>query len=188
MVWWWPLWKRSQGWLSWQVVLHCAIIRWPGNGSLLGHGHTWYAFTTCDCARYISLDRFPSPSQPQAFEPTTKHFTEINQYSASPENSPQITWRNSPTNLASIMSWQGTSTLSKTLPVQMIIVLLRLTSNVGTGCWFLAYVDTNLLGTGLFDNAAILGQAGGVWATSSDFNVSLFAFGRAGRQKQKQKH
>ncbi|KAH9445130.1 hypothetical protein MJO28_012785 [Puccinia striiformis f. sp. tritici] len=34
-----------------------------------------------------------------------------------------------------------------------------------------AYVDTNLLGTGLFDKAAILGQAGGVWATSSDFSV-----------------
>jgi len=35
-----------------------------------------------------------------------------------------------------------------------------------------AYVDTNLLGTGLFENAAILGQAGGAWATSSGFSIS----------------
>lgn len=34
------------------------------------------------------------------------------------------------------------------------------------------YVDSNLLGTGLFSHAAILGQAGGVWASSSGFNIT----------------
>ncbi|KAK4698192.1 hypothetical protein P7C70_g8093, partial [Phenoliferia sp. Uapishka_3] len=32
-------------------------------------------------------------------------------------------------------------------------------------------VDTNLLGTGRIDKAAILGQAGGVWATSPGFDT-----------------
>lgn len=35
-----------------------------------------------------------------------------------------------------------------------------------------AYVDTNLIGTGKVSQAAILGQQGGVWATSSGFNLS----------------
>lgn len=35
-----------------------------------------------------------------------------------------------------------------------------------------AYVDTNLLGTGKIAKAAILGQKGGVWATSSGFTIS----------------
>jgi len=35
------------------------------------------------------------------------------------------------------------------------------------------YVDSNLVGTGKVSQAAILGQAGGVWATSSGFNLSL---------------
>ena len=34
------------------------------------------------------------------------------------------------------------------------------------------YVDTNLVGTGKISQAAIIGLKGGVWATSSDFNVS----------------
>lgn len=37
-----------------------------------------------------------------------------------------------------------------------------------------AYVDTNLVGTGKIAKAAILGQQGGVWATSAGFNVRLF--------------
>jgi len=36
----------------------------------------------------------------------------------------------------------------------------------------LAYVDTNLIGTGKVSKAAILGLAGGVWATSAGFNLS----------------
>jgi len=35
-----------------------------------------------------------------------------------------------------------------------------------------AYVDTNLLGTGKIARAAILGQKGGIWATSSGFTIS----------------
>ncbi|KAH9822347.1 profilin [Melampsora americana] len=34
------------------------------------------------------------------------------------------------------------------------------------------YVDVNLLGTGFFSDAAILGQAGGSWASSSNFQIS----------------
>ncbi|KAF8884430.1 profilin [Gymnopilus junonius] len=34
------------------------------------------------------------------------------------------------------------------------------------------YVDSNLIGTGKVSKAAILGQQGGVWATSSGFNLS----------------
>ncbi|SPO26778.1 probable PFY1 - profilin [Ustilago trichophora] len=34
------------------------------------------------------------------------------------------------------------------------------------------YVDTNLVGTGKISQAAIIGLKGGVWATSSDFNVT----------------
>ncbi|EGG06816.1 uncharacterized protein MELLADRAFT_35827, partial [Melampsora larici-populina 98AG31] len=34
------------------------------------------------------------------------------------------------------------------------------------------YVDSNLLLTGHFSDAAILGQAGGSWASSSNFQVS----------------
>jgi hypothetical protein len=33
------------------------------------------------------------------------------------------------------------------------------------------YVDTNLVGSGKVAKAAILGQQGGVWATSSGFAV-----------------
>lgn len=35
-----------------------------------------------------------------------------------------------------------------------------------------AYVDTNLVGSGKVSQAAILGQQGGVWATTGGFNVS----------------
>ncbi|TFK20072.1 Profilin/allergen [Coprinopsis marcescibilis] len=35
-----------------------------------------------------------------------------------------------------------------------------------------AYVDTNLVGTGKVARAAILGQQGGVWATSSNLTLS----------------
>ncbi|KAH9945559.1 profilin [Amylocystis lapponica] len=35
-----------------------------------------------------------------------------------------------------------------------------------------AYVDTNLLGTGKVSKAAIIGLAGGVWASSPGFNLS----------------
>lgn len=35
-----------------------------------------------------------------------------------------------------------------------------------------AYVDTNLVGSGKVNQAAILGQQGGVWATSPGFEVS----------------
>ncbi|KDQ55527.1 hypothetical protein JAAARDRAFT_37543 [Jaapia argillacea MUCL 33604] len=35
-----------------------------------------------------------------------------------------------------------------------------------------AYVDTNLVGSGKVSKAVILGQKGGVWATSSGFNLS----------------
>ncbi|EST04958.1 Profilin [Kalmanozyma brasiliensis GHG001] len=34
------------------------------------------------------------------------------------------------------------------------------------------YVDTNLVGTGKITQAAIIGLKGGVWATSSGFNVT----------------
>ncbi|CAH7687985.1 profilin [Phakopsora pachyrhizi] len=34
------------------------------------------------------------------------------------------------------------------------------------------YVDDNLMGTGYFSDAAILGQLGGVWASSPNFNVT----------------
>ncbi|GAA5958405.1 hypothetical protein JCM21900_002184 [Sporobolomyces salmonicolor] len=34
------------------------------------------------------------------------------------------------------------------------------------------YVDSNLLGTGKISRAAILGQQGGVWATSAGYNLS----------------
>ncbi|SPO26501.1 probable PFY1 - profilin [Ustilago trichophora] len=34
------------------------------------------------------------------------------------------------------------------------------------------YVDTNLVGTGKISQASIIGLKGGVWATSSDFNVT----------------
>ncbi|GAA6060188.1 hypothetical protein JCM10212_005189 [Sporobolomyces blumeae] len=34
------------------------------------------------------------------------------------------------------------------------------------------YVDSNLLGTGKITNAAILGQAGGVWASSAGYTLS----------------
>jgi len=36
-----------------------------------------------------------------------------------------------------------------------------------------AYVDTNLVGSGKIQHAAIVGQKGGVWATSAGFNLSL---------------
>ncbi|KAI0821091.1 profilin [Irpex lacteus] len=35
-----------------------------------------------------------------------------------------------------------------------------------------AYVDTNLLGSGKVTHAAILGQKGGIWASSKGFNLS----------------
>ncbi|KAF9781332.1 profilin [Thelephora terrestris] len=35
-----------------------------------------------------------------------------------------------------------------------------------------AYVDTNLVGTGVVKKAAILGQAGGVWATTAGYTLS----------------
>ncbi|GAA5825103.1 hypothetical protein JCM5353_006509 [Sporobolomyces roseus] len=35
-----------------------------------------------------------------------------------------------------------------------------------------AYVDSNLVGTGKINKAAILGQQGGVWATSSGYNLT----------------
>lgn len=35
-----------------------------------------------------------------------------------------------------------------------------------------AYVDNNLLGTGKISKAAILGQEGGVWATSKNYQLS----------------
>ncbi|KIP11291.1 hypothetical protein PHLGIDRAFT_10763 [Phlebiopsis gigantea 11061_1 CR5-6] len=35
-----------------------------------------------------------------------------------------------------------------------------------------AYVDTNLVGSGKIKSAAILGRQGGVWATSSGFNLT----------------
>jgi len=35
-----------------------------------------------------------------------------------------------------------------------------------------AYVDSNLLGTGKIAKAAILGQAGGVWATSAGYTLT----------------
>ncbi|KAJ7621359.1 profilin [Roridomyces roridus] len=35
-----------------------------------------------------------------------------------------------------------------------------------------AYVDTNLVGSGKVTKAAILGQQGGVWATSAGYNIT----------------
>ncbi|EKM53316.1 uncharacterized protein PHACADRAFT_259587 [Phanerochaete carnosa HHB-10118-sp] len=35
-----------------------------------------------------------------------------------------------------------------------------------------AYVDTNLIGTGKVTHAAIVGQQGGIWAHSANFNLS----------------
>lgn len=44
-------------------------------------------------------------------------------------------------------------------------------------CWrWTAYVDTNLVGTGKVSRAAILGQAGGVWAASGGYNVCINYF------------
>jgi len=37
----------------------------------------------------------------------------------------------------------------------------------------IAYVDTNLIGTGKVTQAAILGLKGGVWAQSAGFAVSI---------------
>jgi hypothetical protein len=37
----------------------------------------------------------------------------------------------------------------------------------------IAYVDSNLVGTGKVTQAAILGQQGGVWATSAGFAVRV---------------
>ncbi|EIM83781.1 profilin [Stereum hirsutum FP-91666 SS1] len=34
------------------------------------------------------------------------------------------------------------------------------------------YVDTNLVGSGMITKAAILGQQGGVWATTAGYNLS----------------
>lgn len=34
------------------------------------------------------------------------------------------------------------------------------------------YVDDNLMKTGFFSHAAIIGQGGGIWASSSDFPIS----------------
>jgi len=42
----------------------------------------------------------------------------------------------------------------------------------------IAYVDTNLVGTGKIAQAAILGQAGGVWAASAGFDVRVIFFYR----------
>jgi len=57
------------------------------------------------------------------------------------------------------MSWQGTFHLSHTS--HMIFQFKRL----------IAYVDTNLVGSGKVSRAAILGQQGGVWAASSGYSV-----------------
>lgn len=38
-------------------------------------------------------------------------------------------------------------------------------------CGNAAYVDTNLVGSGMITKAAILGQQGGVWATTAGYNV-----------------
>jgi hypothetical protein len=56
------------------------------------------------------------------------------------------------------MSWQGINLL--------IYPNLLLSSSV-------AYVDTNLVGTGKIAKAAILGLAGGVWATTPGFTVCI---------------
>lgn len=41
---------------------------------------------------------------------------------------------------------------------------------------YVAYVDTNLVGTGKVARAAIVGLQGGVWASSSGYNVRPFSF------------
>lgn len=48
-----------------------------------------------------------------------------------------------------------------------VLILLLLAS---------AYVDSSMLGSGQIARGAILGQKGGVWATSAGYTVSPFAF------------
>jgi hypothetical protein len=55
------------------------------------------------------------------------------------------------------MSWQGRAGLHR-----------RASSRSDTST---AYVDTNLVGTKAVTEAAILGKAGGVWATSAKLTV-----------------
>ena len=37
--------------------------------------------------------------------------------------------------------------------------------------WFIAYVDTNLVGSGKVSKAVIIGLQGGIWAASPGYNV-----------------
>jgi len=61
------------------------------------------------------------------------------------------------------MSWQGES---------FAFPSLRKAINFS----FTAYVDTNLVGSGKIAKAAILGQAGGVWASSAGYTVWQLLF------------
>lgn len=65
------------------------------------------------------------------------------------------------------MSWQG-ETCIYICPVRSRTDCYRPKSST-------AYVDTNLVGTGKIERAAILGRQGGVWATSKGYNVRLIS-------------
>src|SRR5258707_15100028 len=67
------------------------------------------------------------------------------------------------------MSWQG-----ERMSHFHICGITRSTRAYGFICCDSAYVDTNLVGTGRVAKAAILGQQGGVWATSQGFEVGDF--------------
>ena len=62
------------------------------------------------------------------------------------------------------MSWQGQYRQSKLRDLY--------TKGADRDVALVAYVDTNLLGSGRVSKAAIIGQQGGIWATSAGFTVS----------------
>ncbi len=74
------------------------------------------------------------------------------------------------------MSWQGEYILSHPSPTLLISYhylhnLLHHPQHHQT-----AYVDQSLVGSGKIARAAILGQKGGVWATSPGYTVSTEVF------------
>lgn len=57
------------------------------------------------------------------------------------------------------MSWQGKCSFANLARIYLTI--------------FTAYVDSNLVGSGKVTKAAIIGQKGGVWASTPGYTVSL---------------
>lgn len=77
------------------------------------------------------------------------------------------------------MSWQGEFSACSRLTAQdvgrIVGERLQLSRNGlpnDTDGVTAEYVDNNMVGTGKLRAAAIIGQQGGVWATSSQFDVS----------------